>query len=117
MTDEARVREARRLRSARVVQRRTAVSVAQSLCISAQYFHDLEHGRRHAPGDLYARWCGLLGVENDRPEAEVVRLRACLGTLVAVAEELSARDAGPHWEALCRALAGARAVLAGKEGR
>jgi transcriptional regulator with XRE-family HTH domain len=91
--------EGERLRAARIEQGRTAVSVAQALCISAQYYHDLEHGRRHAPGALYARWCDVLGVECDRPEAEVLRLRpriealeAALRALVAVSPFSLAHD-------------------------
>lgn len=68
--------EAARLREARIRQGRTARSVAIALALSPQYVGDLEHGRRTAPGDTYARLCAELGIENDRPEAEVVRLRA-----------------------------------------
>jgi hypothetical protein len=43
--------------------------------------------------------------------AHISLLRSCLQNLIGVAQELSANDAGPHWDDLCRALAGARAVL------
>jgi transcriptional regulator with XRE-family HTH domain len=84
--------EGERLRAARIEQGRTAVSVAQALCISAQYYHDLEHGRRHAPGALYARWCDVLGVECDRPDAEVLRLRPRIEALEAALAALVAVD-------------------------
>jgi transcriptional regulator with XRE-family HTH domain len=92
--------EGERLRAARIAQGRTAVSVAQALCISAQYYHDLEHGRRHAPGALYARWCDVLGVECDRPDAEVLRLRPRIEALEAALRAVVADDFnawGLHW--------------------